>query len=63
MLVQQLLGGAVSWEQWPVYVGAELLAGVAAALVFGLVAHTAQDNAAAATRPAEVPAPAVPSEV
>jgi glycerol uptake facilitator protein len=66
MLVQQILGGDVSWEQWPVYVGAELLAGVAAALVFGLVAHTAQDNApenAADSRPAEAPAPAVPSEV
>jgi glycerol uptake facilitator protein len=70
MLVQQVLGGHVSWEQWPVYVVAELLAGVAAALSFGLIAHTAQDNAAesavenaADTRPAEVLAPAVPSEV
>jgi hypothetical protein len=57
-----------------VYVVAELLAGVAAALSFGLIAHTAQDNAAesaaesavenaADTRPAEALAPAVPSEV
>jgi glycerol uptake facilitator len=66
MFVQQLLGGDVSWEQWPVYVGAELIAGVAAALLFGLVAHTAQDNAPESTadsRPAEAPAPAIPSEV
>jgi glycerol uptake facilitator protein len=64
MLVQQLLGGEISWEQWPVYVGAELLAGVAAALLFGFVAHTAQDNAADTdATPAEAPAPAVPSEV
>lgn len=44
MLVQQLLGGAVKWEQWPVYVFAELLAGVAAALLFGLISRTQMDN-------------------
>lgn len=44
MLVQQLLGGTVQWEQWPVYVGAELLAGVAAALLFGLISRTQADN-------------------
>lgn len=53
MIVQQLLGGEVSWEQWPVYVGAELLAGVAAALLFGIIAHTAEDGAPAAA-PADV---------
>ena len=41
MLVQQLLGDSVQWEQWPVYVIAQLLVGVgagaAAALLFGLV--------------------------
>jgi hypothetical protein len=41
------------------YVVAELLAGVAAALAFGVIAHTAQDNA----RTADAPAAAVPSEV
>lgn len=45
MLVQQILGGEVSWEQWPVYVGAELLAGLAAAALFAVVAHTAKDRA------------------
>lgn len=44
MLVQQLLGGEVLWNQWPVYVVAELLAGVAAALAFGLIAHTKADK-------------------
>ena len=64
MLVQQLLGGDVSWEQWPVYVVSELLAGVAAAVLFGLIAHTPQDNAGKSeAQPAEAPAAAVPSEV
>ena len=44
MLVQQILGGEVAWEQWPVYVGAELLAGVLAALTFALIAHTTNDK-------------------
>ncbi len=46
MLVQQLLGGQVQWEQWPVYVGAELLGGVVAALLFGLISKTAADKPA-----------------
>lgn len=44
MLVQQLLGGEVAWEQWPVYVGAEILAGIAAALLFGVISKTAADK-------------------
>jgi len=43
MLVQQVLGGTVHWEQWPVYVVAELLAGVAAGLLFGVVSRTSSD--------------------
>jgi len=39
-----LLGGEVKWEQWPVYVGAELLAGLAAAGAFALLAHTRKDR-------------------
>jgi glycerol uptake facilitator protein len=62
MLVQQIMGGSVKWDQWPVYVAAELLAGVAAALLFGLVAHTREDTAPAAA-PATVPAAPVPAEV
>ena len=46
MLVQQILGGTVDWSQWPVYVAAELLAGIAAALAFGLISKTAADKAA-----------------
>lgn len=47
MLVQQLLGGEVQWQQWPVYVIAELLAGVVAALAFAAVAHTQKDRSEA----------------
>lgn len=56
MLVQQLLGGDVSWAQWPVYIGAELLAGVLAALAFGIIAHTQVDRA-------DVPAAPTTAEV
>ena len=51
MIVQQLLSGDVSWSQWPVYVGAELLAGVLAALAFGIIAHTQVDRAAVSDAP------------
>ena len=57
MIVQQIMGGDISWGQWPVYVIAELAAGVAAAILFGFIAHTATDNASAtASAPAGVPA-------
>jgi glycerol uptake facilitator protein len=56
MLVQQIMGGDVSWSQWPVYVIAEIVAGVAAALLFGIVAHTAQDGVRTTPEPAAVPA-------
>src|SRR6478735_5437254 len=55
MIVQQIMGGELNWSQWPVYVIAELAAGVAAAVLFGFIAHTAQDNAKASA-PAAVPA-------
>ena len=61
MLVQQIMGGSVSWEQWPVYVIAEIAAGVAAALAFGFIAHTAQDDPR--TSATSTPAAAVPAEV
>jgi glycerol uptake facilitator protein len=48
MLVQQLAGGSVKWEQLPVYLGAELLAGALAALCYRFVAHTPADKAAVA---------------
>src|SRR3954454_352217 len=44
MLVQQIAGGDVKWEQLPVYVAAELLAGVAAALLFGFLSRTPADR-------------------
>lgn len=46
MFVQQLAGGEVKWSQIPVYLIAELLAGVAAALVYGVLARTPADRVA-----------------
>jgi glycerol uptake facilitator protein len=43
MLVQQLAGGTLKWVQLPVYLGAELLAGAAAALLYGLITRTPAD--------------------
>jgi glycerol uptake facilitator len=48
MLVQQVAGGDVKWEQLPVYLVAELLAGALAALCYGFIAHTPADKAATA---------------
>jgi glycerol uptake facilitator protein len=48
MLVQQLAGGTVKWQQLPVYLAAELLAGAAAALAYAFIAHTPADKQAVA---------------
>lgn len=55
MLVQQLAGGDVRWGQLPVYWAAELLAGVAAALAYQLLAQGIGDEEPAA--PVEHPVP------
>ncbi len=44
MLVQQIAGGAVKWDQLPVYLVAELLAGVVAALLYGVLTRTPADR-------------------
>jgi glycerol uptake facilitator protein len=44
MLVQQFAGGSVKWNQLPVYLIAELLAGVAAAVVYSVLARTRTDG-------------------
>jgi len=44
MLVQQFAGGSVKWNQIPVYLTAELLAGVAAAVLYGVLARTPADG-------------------
>jgi glycerol uptake facilitator protein len=49
MLIQQLAGGSVKWSQLPVYVIAELVAGVAAALLYGLLSRTPADSHSAGT--------------
>ncbi len=48
MLVQQIAGGTVKWSQLPVYLVAELLAGVVAALAFGVISRTPADGSAGA---------------
>jgi len=57
MLVQQLAGGTVHWNQLPVYLAAELLAGVLAALAYVLISRTRADLTTAASTPVEAPAP------
>jgi glycerol uptake facilitator protein len=52
MLVQQLAGGSVRWEQAPVYLLAELAAGVLAALAYGAISRTRADRVGADTTPA-----------
>jgi glycerol uptake facilitator protein len=47
MLVQQFMGGTVHWDQLWVYVAGEVIAGIAAALIFGLMARTSADKIAA----------------
>jgi glycerol uptake facilitator protein len=49
MLVLQSFGGAVHWAQLPVYVAAEISAGVAAAVAYTLLARTALDRKMDAT--------------
>ena len=44
MLVQQIAGGTVKWDQLPVYLAAELLAGVVAALLYGVLTRTPADR-------------------
>jgi glycerol uptake facilitator protein len=44
MLVQQIAGGTVKWVQLPVYLAAECLAGIAAALLYGVLARTPADS-------------------
>ena len=63
MLVQQLADGAVKWNQLPVYLAAELLAGVAAALLYGVLTRTPADRQTESAAvdlgdPDPVPAPA-----
>ena len=48
MLIQQVAGGTVHWGQLPVYLVAELSAGVAAGLLYAVMSRTAADRAPAA---------------
>lgn len=54
MFVQQLWGGAVEWGQAPVYLAAEICAGIAAALIYVAMTRTRElPEAIAATTPAQ----------
>lgn len=44
MFIQQLAGGDVSWGQLPVYLGAEFLAGVVAAVTYVAISRTRADS-------------------
>lgn len=44
MIVQSLLGGDVAWEQYWVYIVAEVLGGIVAALLFGAISKTQADK-------------------
>jgi len=56
MLVQQLAGGAVKWEQLPVYLIAEFLAGALAALAYTAITAEPEETAAPSTDSAPIPA-------
>jgi glycerol uptake facilitator len=63
MLIQQLAGGEVKWIQAPVYLLAELCAGVVAGLLYTALARTAADRASApaAHAPASRPVADIPA--
>lgn len=58
MLVQQLAGGTVQWAQLPVYVLAQVLAGVAAAALYSIIARTPADTVTVAESTVADPADA-----
>jgi len=58
MLIQQLAGGEVSWGQLPVYLLAELAAGIAAGLAYVALSRTAVDRAKVSVPASRTPAPA-----
>jgi glycerol uptake facilitator protein len=58
MLVQQIAGGTVKWSQLPVYLIAELLAGVVAALAYRAITAEPDDTAAPSTDSAPRPSQA-----
>ncbi|MEP6697280.1 MAG: MIP/aquaporin family protein [Pseudonocardiales bacterium] len=59
MLVQQIAGGSVKWSQLPVYLAAELLAGVVAALVHHLISRTPADRVSTSAPDVDLGAPAL----
>jgi glycerol uptake facilitator protein len=61
MLVQQVAGGTVEWAQLPIYLIAELLAGVAAAVAYTLITRTAVDATSTTTATTDDPLIADPA--
>lgn len=56
MLVQQLAGGSVQWSQLPVYIAAEVLAGILAALTYVAISRTRADTTPTPVAVTESPA-------
>jgi len=57
MLIQQIAGGEVLWGQLPVYLIAELLAGVVAALLYGVLSRTPADSGGTEDQGVDLAAP------
>lgn len=45
MIISAIFGGDVQWEQWPIYVAAEIVGGVLAGLAYTAIAVTSHDTA------------------
>jgi glycerol uptake facilitator protein len=63
MLVLRAFGGSVQWAQLPVYVAAELSAGVVAAGLYTVIARTKVDRSVSADAKHYVPDSLVPESV
>ena len=57
MVVQQLYGGEVQWSQAPVYLAAEVCAGIAAALIYVAISQTRESVAVASAVSSHTPEP------
>jgi glycerol uptake facilitator protein len=61
MLVQQIAGGTVKWEQIPVYLAAEALAGILAALAYVALTRGSDGEEVGEPQPVAEPTPTTQS--